>query len=230
MKKATRLEKILVRLEEFYGAQQPRGPTDVYEMLLYRNAGYPPSDERCAKGFEALMEKIGLRPKEILRAPDKQLAEVMKSGGMIPELRAKRMKEIADIVLREYDGDLHILLQQPVLEAQKALKKFPTISDACAERILLFTRTAAVVALPSNCIRVPLRLGYGTERQNWLANYREARAAVCAELQEDGNEYRRTYMLLKRHGDELCKAVRPRCLKCPIAAECTYYKKLQERS
>jgi endonuclease-3 len=228
MKNTTRLAKILARLEEFYGAQNPLGPTDVYEMLLYCNAGYPSSEARCSKGFDALTEKIGLQPEKILRASDKQLAEVMKSGGIVPELRAKRIKDIAGVVLREYDGDLRALLQLPVREAQRALKKFPTISDYGAERILLLTRTATVAALPSNCIHVPLRLGYGTRKQNWAASYREAQAAVRAELPQDGDEYRRAYLLLKRHGNELCKAARPRCQRCPITAECTYYRKLQE--
>lgn len=97
-KVVTRLEKILKRLEKLYGKQKPVGPTDAYEMVLYRNAGYPQSDERCAKGFEALKNEIGLRPREILGTPDRKLAEVMRAGGMVPELRARRLKEIAMIV------------------------------------------------------------------------------------------------------------------------------------
>ncbi|MGB7622409.1 MAG: hypothetical protein WBN92_08685 [Terriglobia bacterium] len=222
-KKATRLEKILKRLEQLYGTQTPIGPTDAYEMVLYRNAGYPQSDDRSTKGFEALKKEIGLQPEEILGVPHKRLAEVMRAGGMIPELRASRLKEIAQIVKTEFDGDLHTVLKRPAAEARKALKKFPTISDAGAEKILLFTKTAAVVALPSNCIHVPLRLGFGVERKNWAASYREAQEAVRAELPEKGDAYRRAYLLLKRHGEELCKSARPRCEECPVSAECRYY-------
>ena len=80
-KTATRLEKILTRLEKLYRKQKPVGPTDAYEMVLYRNAGYPQSDERCTKGFEALKKGIGLRPEEILAVPHKKLAEVVRAGG-----------------------------------------------------------------------------------------------------------------------------------------------------
>ncbi|MBZ5537308.1 MAG: hypothetical protein LAO31_15240 [Acidobacteriia bacterium] len=224
-KRATRLEKILNQLEKLYGSQKPVGPADAYEMVLYRNAGYPQSDERCTKGFEALKKKIGLKPEEIVEVPHKRLAEVMRAGGMIPELRASRLKEIAQIVSSEFGGDLHSVLKRPAPEARKALKKFPTISDAGAEKILLFTTAAALVALPSNCIHVPLRLGYGVERKNWAASYREAQEAVRAELPEEGDAYRRAYLLLKRHGEELCKSTRPRCEQCPVSEECAYYRK-----
>ncbi|MBZ5552766.1 MAG: hypothetical protein LAO21_08615 [Acidobacteriia bacterium] len=226
-KRPTSLEKILNRLEKLYGSQSPVGPTDAYEMVLYRNAGYPQSDERCTKGFEALKKAIGLRPDEILEVPHKRLAEVMRAGGMIPEMRASRLKEIAQIVNREFGGDLQTLMKRPVPEIKKALKKFPTISDAGAEKILLFTSTAEVTALPSNCIHVPLRLGYGVERKNWAASYREAQEAVRSELPEEGDAYRRAYLLLKRHGEELCKSSRPRCEQCPVSEECLFYQKLR---
>jgi endonuclease-3 len=226
-KLTTRLEKILSHLEKFYGKQKPVGPTDAYEMVLYRNAGYPQSDDRCTKGFEALKKNVGLQPEKILAVPDRKLAEVLAAGGMVPELRARRLKEIAFIVNEDFGGDLKAVLKRPAPEARKALKKFPTISDAGAEKILLFTKTAAVAALPSNCIHVPLRLGFGTERKNWAASYREAQEAVRSELTEGCAAHLRAYLLLKRHGEELCKTSRPRCIECPVSEECRYYQSTQ---
>ena len=226
-KMATRLEGILKRLEKCYGKQKPVGPRRAYEMVIYRNAGYPQSDERCARGFEALKKEVGLRPEEILAASDVRLAEVMRAGGMVPELRARRLKEIAMIVKRDFAGDLRTALKQPLPEARRALKKFPTIADAGAEKILLFTKTAAVAALPSNGIHVPLRLGFGTERRNWAASYREAQEALRAELPEDCDAHLRAYLLLKRHGEGLCKNTLPLCEHCPVSGECRYYRRMR---
>ena len=61
---------------------------------------------------------------------------------------------------------------QPLPEAQKALKKFPTIGDPSADKILLFTKTAPVAAIPSNCVHVLPRLGFGEEKKNYAASYR----------------------------------------------------------
>jgi endonuclease III len=221
----TRFKTILARLEKFYGRQTPVGPTDAYEMILYRNCGYPQSDERCAKGFAALKKQIGLSPKKILDAPDAKLREAMRAGGMSSELRARRLKEIAARVEEEFDGDLRTAMRFPLAEAKKALKKFPTIGDSGAEKILLFTKTAPAAAVPSNAVHVPLRLGFGTERKNWAASYREAQQAILAELAEEHEALLRAYLLLKRHGEELCKTSRPKCEECPITDECAYYKK-----
>jgi len=52
-------------------------------------------------------------------------------------------------------------LEARLPEARKALKKFPCISDPSADKILLFTKTAPISAVPSNRVHVPLRLGLG---------------------------------------------------------------------
>lgn len=219
----TKLARILDRLEKAYGKQKFNEPTDPNEMVLYRNAGYPQSDANCSRGFAALKSQIGLKPADILRTKDAELRAAATAGGMMPEKRAERWKEIAARMEREFDGDLRAVLKGPLGEAKKALKKFPTIADATAEKILLFTRTAPVAALPSNCLDVPLRLGYGRASKNWAASYREAQEAIRAELPEDCDAQIRAYLLLKRHGQEVCKRTRPLCEECAVTDECVYF-------
>jgi endonuclease III len=226
-KRASGLSKILDRLEIFYGRQQPSGPVTPYEMVLHRNCGYPQSDDRCDRGFQALRDKIGLAPERILAAPDAKLREVMQPSVMMPALSARRLKEIAARVADEFGGDLRAAMKRPVAEVRKALKKFPTIADATADKILLFTRTALVAAVPSNCAHVPLRLGFGREQKNWLASYRSAQQAIAAELPPDYHALIRAYVLLKHHGQETCKLSRPRCDICPVASVCVYYNKVR---
>ena len=225
--KHTRLSKILDRLEKHYGRPKPPHPTDPYEMLLYRNAGYPQSDERCDKGFAALKKEIGLAPEKILAAPDARLCEAARHGGMMPGERAQRFREIAARVLDEFGGDMRAVLKRPLPEAKKALKKFPTVGDSTAEKILLFTKTAPVAALPSNCLHLPLRLGFGCAPEkaakNWAAAYRSAQEAVRAELPPDCDAQIRAYLLIKQHGAQLCKLAHPRCDECPVADLCPFF-------
>jgi endonuclease III len=219
----SKLARILDRLEKAYGKQKPTEPDDAYELVLHRLAGYPQSDANCAKGFAALKSRIGLKPADILQASDADLRNALREGGIVPELRARRLKEIAASVEREYGGDLGAVLKRPLAEAKKALKKFPTIGDSGAEKILLFTRTAPVAALPSNCLDVPLRLGYGRASKNWALSYREAQEAIRAELPEDCDAQIRAYLLLKRHGQEVCRRRRPLCEQCCVSDECRYF-------
>jgi len=55
---------------------------------------------------------------------------------MVPELRARRLKEIAARVESEFGGDLQAVLRRPLSEAKKVFKKFPTIGDPGAEKDL----------------------------------------------------------------------------------------------
>jgi len=232
-----KLTQLLDRLEKFYGKSAATassakssvniGPTDPYEMVLHRNAGYPQSDVNCDRGFQALKRAIGLSPEKILAAPPSKLAEALRAGGMAPELRARRMKEVAARVLGEFGGDLRAVMKRGPVEAKKALKKFPTIGDSFAEKVLLFTKTAPVAAVPATSVHVLLRLGFGLERKNYAANYRAAQEAIAAEVPETFEARQRAYLLIKQHGQTLCKASRPKCDECPVSGDCKYYRRLR---
>jgi endonuclease III len=229
-KSPSKLAELLDRLEKFYGKPKAPRPTDPYEMILYTNCGYPATDASCAKGFDALKKEIGLRPDDILAAPDAKLRELMRLGGIVPELRAARLKEISALVKHVFAGDLRAVLKKPLPEAKKALKKFPTIGDPGADKILLFTKTAPVVAVPSNCVHVPLRLGFGEEKKSYAASYRSAQEAIHAELPEECGALVRAYLLLKHHGQELCKRSRPLCEQCPVSSDCVYFQAMRRRA
>lgn len=222
----TRLAAILDSLEKFYGPPKPPRPTDPYEMLLHRNCGYPQSDERCDKGFRALKKEIGLAPQNILDAPDATLREVMRPSVMKPELTAFRLKEIAARVLNEFGGKMRPVLRRALPEAKKALKKFPTVGDSTADKILLFTKTAPVAAIPANAVHSALRLLGGNPewaRTRWNAAYRFAQDAVLAELPRTCASQLRAFLLLKTHAHEICKLSRPLCKQCPASSLCAYF-------
>jgi endonuclease III len=107
MQKSKReLGRVLEALEEYYGKQVAVGPSDPYEMILFVNCGYPATDASCTKGYEALGREVGTRQGEILAAPKTKLAKLMRLGGIVPELRAERLKLIAKIVNEEFGGNL----------------------------------------------------------------------------------------------------------------------------
>ena len=222
-----KLTKLLDRLEKSYGKQKPPKPTDPYQMVLHRNAGYPQSDANCDRGFLSLKRAIGLAPEKILAASPAKLAEALRAGGMVPELRARRMKEIAARVLDEFGGDLRAVMKRGPVEAKKALKKFPTIGDSFAEKVLLFTKTVPVAAVPANSVHVLLRLGFGRESKNYAANYRAAQEAIAAGVPETHDARLRAYLLIKQHGQTLCKMSRPKCEECPISGDCEYYRRMR---
>src|SRR5262249_1906117 len=137
-------------------------------------------------------------------------------------LRAMRLKEIAARVQDEFDGDLRSALVGPIAQARKVLKSFPSIADPGADRILLFAGIAPLAAVASNCPHVLVRILHGRERANYGVTYREAQEAIDAEGPANFDTRIRAYLLLKRHGQELCKR-KPKCDQCPVNASCAYF-------
>ena len=222
-KRAASLTDLLDSLESSYGPQEPTWPTDPYEFLVWWYCGYPASDAACAKGWKALTATIGIKPEELLHASPAKLATALKAGGMVPELRAEQLKELAAQVQDEYSGDLRGALVGPLPQARKILKRFHSIGDPGADRILLFAGLAPVAAVPSNCPHVLVRIQHGREHENYGRTYREAQQAIEAEVPATLDARARAFLLLKRHGQDVCKRTNPKCEQCPVRAQCAYY-------
>jgi endonuclease-3 len=219
------IPEILRQLEAFYGPQEPCWPTDPYQFLIWWHCGYPASDAACARGWESLQQQVGIEPAEILAAGIAKLTLALKPGGMVPELRALRLTEIAARIQNEYAGDLRTGLVGPISKIRQALKRFPNIADPGADRILLFGGLAPVAAIPSNCPHVLLRIRRGREYENYGVNYREAQLAISSEIPETFDARTRAYLLLKQHGQSLCKRTKPQCASCPVRSGCVFFAK-----
>lgn len=217
------LEDLLDALEAFHGRQSANWPTDPYLFLVWWHCGYPASDAACAKGWASL-EQIGVTPERLLAANPAKLAAALKAGGMVPELRAMRLKEIAERVEKEFGGDLREGLKGlPLPKIRTALKKFPNIADPGADRILLFGGISPVAAVPSNCPHVLVRIRLGLERENYGVTYKEAQGMIASEVPARFDARVRAYLLLKVHGQVVCKRTNPKCGECPVAVECAYF-------
>jgi endonuclease III len=153
------LAGLLEKLKRHYGPRKPVWPTDPYQFLIWNYSGYPASHAKCAKGWESLNKNIGIEPERILAATSTALAQALTWGGMIPDKRAIRIKDIAGRTLEEFAGDLGGSLQRmPLSKARAALKRFPGIANPGADRILLFAGISPIGAVPSNCRHVHARI------------------------------------------------------------------------
>jgi endonuclease III len=214
---------ILRALRAFYGKPEPPAVTDPFEQILLENVAYLAKDAARTEAFAELEKRTGLKPARILAAPRATLHEIA-SRGITPAATVEKLLEIAAIAQDEFGGDLSGVLAGPPAEVRKALKKFPSIGDPGAERILLFSGSLPVLALDSNGLRVLLRLGFGREDKSYAKSYRSAQAAAEVGLPRKVAVLVEAHQLLRRHGQELCKTNHPRCESCPVRAQCVYFK------
>ena len=141
-------------------------------------------------------------------------------GGMRPEVRVERFQPSRASLWTEFQGDLRKVLKLPLKQAKKALQLYPTIGEPGAEKILLFTKSYAVLGLDSNGLRVLRRIGYGQECKNYSATYHSVQEAVAGEIGADCAPLIKANQLLRQHGQERCKLNAPLCRICPLTDIC----------
>lgn len=216
------LARRLDRLEKLHGRADPPPSTDPFALVLWENVCYLTNDAKRGEAFRRLKMEVGLRPSDILAAPVERLCDIA-STGIKAEIKAAAMRQAAEMAMKQLQGDMtRVLLSLPSRKALALLKKFPSIGEPGAEKILLFSRAQPLFALESNGLRVLLRLGYGKEHESYSTSYRSVREAVQAEVPSDFDGLIRAHQLLRRHGQEICKRSTPLCESCPLQDGCAY--------
>lgn len=220
---------LLDSLQSYYGALAPHAPPDPYEFLVWWHCGYPPSAQHCAKGWQSLRREIGVAPRQLARVSKAKLAAALEAGGIVPALRAARLKEIAARVQREYAGDLLSALSRlSAAQVRKTLKTFPGIGNPGADRIVLFSRLSPLAAVPSACPHVLVRILEGPESNKYVATYAAAQSILNA-LPPTFEARIRGYLLIERHAHHLCKRSKPLCERCPLQSRCAFAKESKTR-
>jgi endonuclease-3 len=210
------LAEVIARLEKHYGKPKRPITRDPFEQLLLDKCAYLAPDEKRERAFRELKKRIGTSPQKILDAPIAVLQEIAAIGGIYADVRAVRMKQCAELALRDR---LKEVVKREFKAACKAIAKFPMIGEPGAEKILLFAGAYPVLGLESNGLRVAVRIGWGEEHKNYSTMYRRTRDAIdltgwtCDKLIA-------AHQLLRQHGQELCRRTNPACEICPVNELC----------
>src|SRR5689334_15518244 len=108
---------------------------------------------------------------------------------MAAERRAMRIQELAERVVKEFDGDLGAALRaMSHKRAHAASVAFPSIANLGADRIHLLVRI--------------LR---GQDDGNYAAGYKMAQQAIQTATPATFDARIQAYLLLRRHGQLICK-------------------------
>jgi endonuclease III len=212
------LAEAIELLAAHHGPPKPLPIADPFELVLWENVAYLASPEKRRDAFNELKREVGTTPAALLAATPQALRKVA-SRGILAEGSAEKLRECAEVATGL--GDLGAVMRGPVDGAKKALRRFPGIGEPGAEKILLFSGRAPLLAPESNGLRVLVRLGLVEEQGSYARTYAAARTAAAA-LPADTRTLQKAHLLLRLHGQTLCKRSAPRCDECPLQARCAF--------
>jgi len=192
-------------------------------MILWENVAYLANDAKRAEAFAELRARVGLTPAAVRKAKDSTLLAIA-SKGIVADNTVAKLREAAEIARDDFGDDLSPILNKPFFAAKKDLRKFPAIGEPASEKILLVNRRHPILALESNGLRVLVRLGYAPEQRNYSATYKSVQRALAPQLPTSCEALVRAHQLLRQHGQELCKRTSPVCGKCPLRADCAWFR------
>ncbi len=213
------LKAILERLPE--GADL--GPRDPFAQVMWENIGYLIDDQRRTLLFREFQDRIGLNPAAVRDADGAVLLDIARRGGMHPDRRVGRWRDIAEITLSRAAGDLEGTLRAlPLAKARALLKLYPTIADPGADKVLLFAGVAPRPSLESNGVRSLVRMGFVIEQKDYPRTWRLAVDTLERQLGADFDALTRAYLRLRAHGQSLCKRSTALCGACPLDETCAH--------
>lgn len=205
-------------LEKRYGSlwwhEEPEFWKEPFKNLVFTVLSQNTSSENCSRAYKSLSEKFAITPNAIIKADIRDIKRAIKSGGLY-NIKAKRLKELAEAVVEKFNGDLTPLLALPKEKAKQKLLELPGVGNKTAD-VLLTTRHTyrKVIPIDTHMNRIAKRLGLVKSD----AKYDDIQNALMKFIPSKYRERGAGLLwLLAKH---TCKPHNPRCYECIIAPLC----------
>ncbi|MFQ5710993.1 MAG: endonuclease III domain-containing protein [Candidatus Geothermarchaeales archaeon] len=204
---------ILDILSKDYPVRPWESPYTPFETLIRVVLSQATSREGVKRGFERLRRRFKLTPEAMARADVGKIKECIRICGLY-NAKAERIRKIAEIILREFNGDLNDVLNLPLIEAREKLMELPGVGNKTADVLLCSIAGKGAFPVDTHITRIAKRLKLVEKG----ARYREIRSRL-EDLTPEGLRWK-AHLLLIEFGRTICTARNPRCNICPISQYC----------
>jgi endonuclease III len=201
------------RLIEHYGCYEERNNSP-FDVLIATILSQNTTDKNSHRAFASLYSKFD-SPVELAKAPEKEIADLIKIGGL-HEQKAKLIRQVAQLVIDEYGGDLNFVCDADPEAARKELLSIKGVGPKTADCVLLFSCNRDVIPVDTHVFRITKRLGIVPEKASHDETHR-----ILTELVPAG-ERGSVHVDLIQFGREICKARNPQHDKCFLIDLCDY--------
>ena len=226
-----RLQKIIEVLTKRYEVE---GRTcdltdlrDPYLLGAWHILGQHAKRNGQARAYEALRRAKGTTPSALLDLPADKLANICQMAGPYEDVRAKDLYAYADSIEERCGQDFGRVFKKPVADARKFLEMELRKPRAFADFLLLYGGGFPVFPLDARVARVVTRLGFGklkSERDLNEKTYKTIQKVLEAQAPKSVDWLIHAHSLLSQHAIETCHCTAPACDRCPLSAECQYFK------
>ena len=204
---------ILDRLVAAYGDRTWQQRLEPVDELVLTILSQNTSDLNSRRAFRSLKDSFAGWD-EVAAAEPAGIADAIRAGGLA-EVKARYISNALAALRREAPGfDLRFLARGSVRDSRQWLTRLPGVGMKTASCVLLFALGMPAFPVDTHVYRVAKRLGLIGSRLSADAAHLE-----MERLTPPGDIYR-CHVLLIEHGRKTCKAQRPLCASCCLAALC----------
>jgi endonuclease-3 len=207
------IPEAIALLSQAYEPLPHEGRLEPVQELVFTILSQHTSDINSARAFQRLQERFGTM-ETVAQASLADIEEAIAPGGLA-RIKAPRIKTVLNRVL-ELNGslDLTFLREMPLADAKAWLRQLPGIGPKSAGIILSFSLGMPAMAIDTHIYRVCRRLGFIGPKVTADKAHDILEAAVAPE------QVYQFHVSLITHGRQTCKAQRPLCGQCVVAAGC----------
>jgi endonuclease III related protein len=147
----------------------------------------------------------------LLAVPFADLACLIRPSGYY-NLKAKRLKNLLQMVLEKYQGELDLLLQDDVERGRKNLLSVQGVGPETADSILLYAGNHPLFVVDTYTHRI-------FSRHHLLADesdYDSIQETFMGKLPMDSSLFNEYHALIVKLGKEYCRKTKPLCEDCPL--------------
>lgn len=211
MNKKISLKKRFHLILELLARQWPNARCELvhnngFQLLIAVVLSAQTTDKSVNKALAPLLEKKPqFSPGDLLELGEEEFLKVIRSIGLAPT-KAKNCIQIAKILTERYGAQVPL--------KREDLESLPGVGRKTANVVLNVLAHEPTFAVDTHVERVSKRLGVVSQTENRLKIEQELLKIVPAKYGINAHH------LLIFHGRYLCKAQKPNCPLCPVAAHC----------
>ena len=211
MDNGSRIQEMYDLLLGHYGPQNWWPADSPIEMMVGAVLTQNTNWQNVKKALESLNDKGLLTFEALYSLPIEDLAALIRPSGYY-NLKAKRLKNLLQVIHDEYGGSLDRLLEADPTVARASLLAVKGIGPETADSILLYAGNHPIFVVDAYTHRIFSRHHFIEE----TCDYHSLQEVFMENLPHDAQLFNEYHALIVKAAKQYCKKKNPRCNECPL--------------